>query len=133
MATHHVPEPRPATNLADHISLYCAAYGTSAEGLDSLYEDQALLVPRPGHPVTGTERLAAHRHMISMGTALEAQARHTYVVDDIALLIVDWTMKGTAPDGQDFHYQGTAADVARKGQDGRWRYVIDNPFGTAAL
>ncbi|MFC5749181.1 YybH family protein [Actinomadura rugatobispora] len=132
MATHHVPDPRQTAELAEHIRLYSAAYGTSAEELDRLYEDRALLVPRPGHPVTGSERLAAHRHMIGMGTTLEARPRHTYVVDDIALLVVDWTMKGTTPDGQGFQYDGTAADVARQGRDGRWRYVIDNPFGTAS-
>ncbi|MFJ3969784.1 hypothetical protein ACIPYR_16745 [Streptomyces parvus] len=25
---------------------------------------------------------------------------------------------------------GTATDVARRGPDGLWRYVVDNPFGT---
>jgi ketosteroid isomerase-like protein len=42
-------------------------------------------------------------------------------VDDIALFIVDWTMKGTTPDGQDFQYEGAAADMARRGQNGHWR------------
>ncbi|MGW4131104.1 hypothetical protein [Amycolatopsis japonica] len=26
----------------------------------------------------------------------------------------------------------TATDVAKRGEDGLWRYVIDNPFGIAA-
>ncbi|GAB3144667.1 hypothetical protein GCM10027290_23430 [Micromonospora sonneratiae] len=26
-----------------------------------------------------------------------------------------------------------ATDVGRRGTDGRWRYVIDNPFGVAQL
>ncbi|MFD0538567.1 hypothetical protein ACFQY7_37435 [Actinomadura luteofluorescens] len=28
--------------------------------------------------------------------------------------------------------EGTATDVARRGPDGRWRYAVDNPFGTSA-
>jgi hypothetical protein len=35
----------------------------------------------------------------------------------VALLAVDWEI------------DGTAVDVARRGPDGGWRYVIDNPFG----
>ncbi|GAA2400924.1 hypothetical protein [Streptomyces coeruleofuscus] len=27
------------------------------------------------------------------------------------------------------YVEGTATNVARRGSDGRWRYVIDNPFG----
>lgn len=48
-----------------------------------------------------------------------------------ALLIVDWSIEGTGSDGNGVDFEGTAADVARRGADGRWRYVIDNPFGTA--
>jgi ketosteroid isomerase-like protein len=45
-------------------------------------------------------------------------------------LIVDWVIDGTGPEGQAVHVEGTATDIARRGPDGRWRYVIDNPFGT---
>jgi ketosteroid isomerase-like protein len=54
-----------------------------------------------------------------------------YVAGDIALLIVDWSMRGTARDGSAVDMGGTATDVVRRGADGRWRYVIDNPHGTA--
>lgn len=41
-------------------------------------------------------------------------------------------MLGTDPrNGGSVNFQGTATDVARRGSDGRWRSVIDNPFGTA--
>lgn len=42
----------------------------------------------------------------------------------------DWTIQGTAADGQTVSLAGTTADVARRGADG-WRFVLDNPFGTA--
>jgi integrase len=47
-------------------------------------------------------------------------ARHT------AATVLD----GTDRDGRALHVERTATDVARRGSDGRWRYVIDNPFGT---
>ncbi len=54
--------------------------------------------------------------------------RHTYTADEIALLVVDWTITGTCPDGSPVDLAGTATDVARRGSDGYWRYLIDNPF-----
>ncbi|MEW1845977.1 hypothetical protein AB0392_49185 [Nonomuraea angiospora] len=50
---------------------------------------------------------------------------------NIALLIVDRSMRGTARDGSELDMSGTATDVVRRGPDGQWRYVIDNPHGTA--
>ncbi|MET8868588.1 hypothetical protein ABZW11_37155 [Nonomuraea sp. NPDC004580] len=60
---------------------------------------------------------------------MEAVPRQVYVAADIALLIVDWSMRGTARDGTEIAMSGTATDVLRRGPDGRWRYVIDNPHG----
>ena len=39
--------------------------------------------------------------------------------------------RGHGPDGEDINIQGTATDVARRDEDGVWRYIIENPFGTA--
>jgi len=102
-----------------------AAFATgSAELLDRHYEPDALLVPKPGHPLTGAARVAAHRHLLGFGAPIEATARHVYVAGDVALLIVDWAI-------QPVGLHGTAADVVRRCTDGEWRYVIDNPYGTA--
>ncbi|MEV4167558.1 YybH family protein [Nonomuraea dietziae] len=101
------------------------------QAIDHVYEDDAVLVPVPGHPVTGAARLAANQHLQSFGLPIEARPRHVYVAGDIALLIVDWSMRGIACDGSTVDLSGTATDVARRGPDGQWRYVIDNPHGTA--
>jgi ketosteroid isomerase-like protein len=133
MATNHdlPPDVRLAEDPADHVGAYCATFATgSGELLDHHYEAGAVLVPRPGQPLTGTGRVAAHRHLLGFGLPITAQARHVYVADDIALLIVDWSIRGTGVHGHQVDLGGTAADVARRGSDGRWRYVIDNPFGT---
>jgi ketosteroid isomerase-like protein len=107
------------------IVTFLAAFNAGdARALDLAYEPNAVLVPRPGIPVTGTDRVAANEYLLKLGKPMQAQLRHAYVVDDIALLIVDWTIPGTP-------ISGTATDVARRGDDGVWRYVIDNPNGTA--
>ncbi|GAA4937480.1 hypothetical protein GCM10023334_047440 [Nonomuraea thailandensis] len=81
----------------------------------------------PGHPVTGPARPAADRHLQSFGLPVEARPPHAYVAGDLALLIVDRSMRGTARDGNEVDLSGTASDVVRRGADERWRHVIDNP------
>jgi ketosteroid isomerase-like protein len=124
MALNHVPDP------ADLVSGYLTTF-TQRSGalLDRHYEPDAVLVPRPGLGLTGAQRVAAHDHLLGFGPPMRATVRHAYVSGDIALLIVDWAMRGTAA-GEPVDLSGTATDVARRGADGQWRYVIDNPFGS---
>ena len=55
------------------------------------------------------------------------------VAGDIALSLVAWTLKGTGLDGKPVHMEGTGTDVLRRQADGRWLFVIDNPWGPAIL
>lgn len=127
-ATVRLPE-----DPADQVAAYRATFASgSGELLDHHYETGAVLVPQPGHPVTGAQqRITAHNHLLSFGLPIEARPRHVYVAGDVALLVVDWSIHGTSTRGYPVDLRGSAADVARRGVDGRWRYVIDNPFGTA--
>jgi ketosteroid isomerase-like protein len=117
-------------HAAGLVAAYCATF-TRGSGalLDRHYEPGAVLVPRPGQPVSGADRVPALDHLLAFGVPIDAHARRVYVADDVALLVVDWSIHGTGPRGP-VDLRGTAADVARRGADGQWRYVIDNPFGT---
>ncbi|TDC06920.1 DUF4440 domain-containing protein [Nonomuraea longispora] len=135
MDTHDTSRPHVvlAGDPAGAAARFVAAMNThDPAALDHVYEDDAVLVPVPGHPVAGAGLLAANEHLRSFGLPIEACPRHVYVAGDIALLIVDWSMRGTARDGSQIDLSGTATDVVRCGPDGRWRYVIDNPHGTAS-
>lgn len=101
-----------------------------ATALAQVYEDGAVLVPQPGTPVTGPDLHTANGRLQKLGVPISVRPRHVYRNGDLALLIVDWAIDGTGRDGRTVHVEGTATDVARRGSDGRWRYVIDNPFGT---
>jgi ketosteroid isomerase-like protein len=103
-----------------------------ASALAQVYEDGAVLVPQPGTPVTGPELHAANDRLQQLGVPLSVHPRHVYRSGDVALLIVDWVIDGIGREGHAVHVEGTATDIARRGSDGRWRYVIDNPFGTRA-
>ncbi|MFE0819673.1 YybH family protein [Streptomyces sp. NPDC058847] len=103
-----------------------------AVALAEVYEDSAVLVPQPGTPVAGPDLRAANGRLQELGVLISVRPRHVYRSGDVALLIVDWVIDGTGREGQAVPVEGTATDIARQGSDGRWRYVIDNPFGTGA-
>lgn len=103
-----------------------------AAAVAEVYEDGAVFVPAPGTPLKGREAQAANERFLGLGVPITVKPRHVYAAGDIALLIVDWVIDGTDRDGRPVHIEGTATDVARRGPDGRWRYVIDNPFGVHA-
>lgn len=122
------PFDDPAALSARFVSAFNAG---DLNRLDALYEERGVVVPVPGHAVAGPGRSAANRHLLGLGLPMTAETRRVYVADDIALLLVDWSLNGTGPDGREVAMKGTATDVVRRGADGTWRYVIDNPHGIA--
>ncbi|MES9607056.1 DUF4440 domain-containing protein [Actinomadura sp. NPDC048032] len=102
-----------------------------AAAVAELYEEGAVFVPAPGTPLTGADAHAANARFMALGLPIRVAPRHVYSAGDLALLIVDWVIEGEGAEGP-VRIEGTATDVARRGPDGRWRYVLDNPFGTAA-
>lgn len=55
--------------------------------------------------------------------------RRALVSDDIALLLMDWTIRIDPPGQPPVIEQGTATQVAQRGSDGVWRLRISNPLG----
>ncbi|WP_432587495.1 nuclear transport factor 2 family protein [Streptomyces sp. HD1123-B1] len=128
----HPPSVRLATEAAAHPHAFADAFNTfDPDALDQVYEPGAAFAPEPGRTVTGAERRRANKEFQRLGVPIRVAPRHTYIVGEVALLIVDWTVEGTAADGSEVRIEGTATDVARRGPDGYWRYLIDVPFGTA--
>jgi ketosteroid isomerase-like protein len=101
------------------------------QSLLPLYESGAAFASRPGtlaHGARGIgESLAA---FISMNGTLDLEVTRVLEVDDLALVIGDWSFDGTGPDGNPVRLAARNADVLRRQADGTWRFVIDNPWGT---
>ncbi|HEY9229063.1 MAG TPA: nuclear transport factor 2 family protein [Gemmatimonadaceae bacterium] len=98
----------------------------------SLYAPEAVLIAKDGRTVTGHTEIAAELERdIKLGLPLVAKARHVFVADNIAQIVLDWSIDGTGPDGKRVHVGGSACDILRRGADGFWRYLIDNNQGTA--
>lgn len=121
-----------ATTAADHPAAFARAFNSGdPHAIELMCEDSSTFVSSPGTPHVGQDRFSANASFQALGLPLDVQLRHAYVTGNIALLIVDWSISGTTRDGELVDIRGTATDVARRGDDGYWRYLIDNPFGTA--
>lgn len=93
------------------------------DAVRELYEPGACFVPESGTPVHGADAIAAQNApFLALGLPILVTPRHVHVAGDTALLLVDWEIEGKV--------RATATDVARRGADGYWRYLIDSPFGS---
>ena len=102
------------------------------EAMMALYAPEAVFIAKDGRTITDHTEIAAElEHDLKLGLPLKAKARHVFVADNVAQIVLDWSIDGTGPDGKHVHVGGSAADILRRGADGRWRYLIDNNQGTA--
>jgi len=97
-----------------------------------LYEPTATFVAAPGKPVIGH---AAIREL--MAGMIAGKPRLTMKVPivvqngELALLVSDYTVTSTGADGKQTSISARGTEVVRRQADGTWRFVIDNPTGTA--
>ena len=102
------------------------------DGLMALNADDVVFVPAPGQPVTGEENVrGALEQFLGLNLPITMTVRHVFQSGNVGLAIADWTITGTGPDGSEVALAGTTADVAAFDDTHGWRYVVDNPFGTA--
>jgi ketosteroid isomerase-like protein len=67
--------------------------------------------------------------LLSLRPHIRNEVRRVLTSGDMALVLLDWTLKVTLPDGRDHEERGTATQVMEKGRDGGWRLRISNPAG----
>jgi ketosteroid isomerase-like protein len=112
------------------VSLFerCFADG-DLDGMMSLYEEGAVF-PTPHGASRGHEQIRATlKAYLDSGAKLVFGQSLVFVAGDLALMRTPWTM--TMPDGAS--PAGATAEVVRRQVDGSWKYVIDNPDGSALL
>jgi ketosteroid isomerase-like protein len=102
------------------------------DAMMELYSPEAVFVDMDGRVITDRNEFAAlFQRDMNLGVPLKANVRHVFVGGDTAQIILDWSIDGTDPNGKHVHVHGTASDIMRRGEDGVWRYIIDNNQGTA--
>jgi ketosteroid isomerase-like protein len=67
---------------------------------------------------------------ISLGAKLEARIKRVLQAGNLALLITEWSLNGTEPDGRIINLTGRGTVVLRRESDDTWLMVIENPWGT---
>jgi ketosteroid isomerase-like protein len=102
------------------------------ETMLGFYDPEGLIVDAAGVAHVGKEAIGKElaKYFFSLGLQMSITQRHLFVAGDVASLILDWSYIGTARDGTKINMVATATDIARRGPDGLWRYLIDNPFGS---
>ena len=102
------------------------------ERLMPLYESHAAFASEPGSLAHGPSGVReALSGFISMNGTLDLDVTRVLQVDDLALVTGTWSFDGTGADGEPVRLEASNADVLRRQPDGTWRFVIDNPWGTA--
>jgi uncharacterized protein (TIGR02246 family) len=97
------------------------------DGLVGLYEPDALMATPEGTFVQGRDAIRRQwADFVSLGGTITMVTRHAAEMGDIALLRNDWHF---VAEGMDF--SSRTAEVARRQDDGSWRYIIDHPYGGA--
>lgn len=99
------------------------------DALMSLYEEDAVF-PTPRGTSTGHDEIRATlKAYLDSGATLVFGESLVFPAGDLALIHTPWTM--TMPNGS--ASTGATAEVVRRQADGSWKYIIDNPDGTALL
>ncbi|MEU7103300.1 DUF4440 domain-containing protein [Streptomyces longwoodensis] len=117
-------------DVEKHTALYVEAFNAGdADAVNAMYTEEAVAVWEPGTPLTGQARIDSVREFLARGPRMTAVPRQSFVTEDTALLVVDWSIDTTGDDGNPEHLEGVGLDVLRRGTDGNWRYAIDDPYG----
>jgi uncharacterized protein (TIGR02246 family) len=98
------------------------------DGLVALYEPAAVFEPQPGVVVHGQAAIRdALDQLLALGPTITADTVQVLAGGDVALVVNEWAMTGTGPDGTAVRQGGRSADVVRRQPDGRWLVVVDKP------
>jgi len=104
------------------------------DGVMRTYEPGAVVVGQPATPVHGDAPLRAmFAEFVAAKASFTFDGHEWIAAGDVALHLTPWKMTGVGPDGSPITASGLSIAVLRRGADGRWLMVIDNPYGDAAL
>jgi uncharacterized protein (TIGR02246 family) len=101
------------------------------DSLMMLYESDACFAFQPGQFIKGREGIRQSvQGFVDMKGKLESKVKRVLRAADLALVISEWSFKGTGPEGNPVNIASIATDVLRQQPNGTWRVIIDNPWGT---
>lgn len=100
----------------------------------SLFETGAAFVVKPGVVVTGTlairETLAG---FMALKPLLTIEAHQIVEAGDVVQYCARWNIQGTDPAGNAVQMSGRSSSILRRQSNGRWLFLLDNPWGTGIV
>ena len=125
--------PPASTPEALHAIIADAFSRGDIDAFLAAYEEGAsVAVPPDGVCAHGLAEIrAATAPIIALRPRMTSVACKTLRSSDMALTHARWELDGTAPDGTRLQLSGIGTVVSRRGRDGTWRILLDDPQGGA--
>jgi ketosteroid isomerase-like protein len=100
------------------------------EGILSLYDDAAVVLPMPGVQARGMPEIRAlYKRFLRPGVTAHQEKMHVLEADGIALFTSRWTLHAEGQPSEIF----IATVVLRQQADGGWKALIDSARGPSVL
>ena len=113
-----------------HIKFQQAFNSHDLDSILALYEPGAVLLSGGG-PAQGRAAIReVYRGILAMHPTLELRTLGVTRAGDLAMLHGKWTLFETGSGGSQIHREGRNTETARLQPDGRWLFVIDNPYSS---
>ncbi len=111
--------------------LVAAMNAQELEPAVALFEPGASFVMKPGVVVSGTAGIRqALEGFMAMKPTLTIEAQQVVQAGDVAQYCARWNIRGTDPEGKPVQLNGRSSSILRRQADGRWLFLVDNPWGT---
>lgn len=96
-----------------------------------LFEPEASFVMKPGVVVQGIAGIRqALGGFMALKPTLAIETQQVVQAGDVAQYCARWSMKGIDPTGTTVQLGGRSSSILRRQPDGRWLFLVDNPWGT---
>jgi len=97
----------------------------------TLFEPGASFVMKPGVVVSGTAGTRqALEGFMALKPTLIIEAQQIVQAGDVAQYCARWSIKGIDLTGAVVQLGGRSSSILRRQPDGRWLFLVDNPWGT---
>lgn len=111
--------------------LVTAMNACDLESALTLFESGASFVMKPGVVVNGTAGIRqALEDFMALKPKLTIDAQQIVQAGDVAQYCARWSIKGIDLTGAAVQLGGRSSSILRRQPDGRWLFLVDNPWGT---
>jgi uncharacterized protein (TIGR02246 family) len=111
--------------------LVTAMNACDLESALTLFESGASFVMKPGVVVSGTAGIRqALEGFMTLKPTLIIEAQEIVQTGDVAQYCARWSITGVDLMGGVVQLGGRSSSILRRQPDGRWLFLVDNPWGT---